>query len=90
MAGLAPEAVRPELGLMELGLDSMMIVELSKQLAAALGVAVDSSEVIEEPSIAGLVEMLAALVERQVGGRPIHAAPSLATGRPGRRPAWSI
>ena len=74
LIGVAPDALRPELGVVALGLDSMMVVELANQLGTALGVAVNASEVIEQPSLADLTAMLSSLVERPAGQQGVGAA----------------
>lgn len=59
--GLPPEALDPEASFLELGLDSVLLVELSGELEEALGQALDPNLLFEHPSIARLARHLATL-----------------------------
>jgi len=55
----ADEVVAPNAGFFELGLDSMLAVELTRRLEAALGRSIDSSAVFDHASPAALARHLA-------------------------------
>lgn len=59
--GQPPEALDPELAFVELGLDSVLLVELSGELEEALGQPLDPNLLFEHPSVARLARHLATL-----------------------------
>ena len=59
--------IDPERSVLELGLDSIMVMELSHQLAADLGVRLYPHEILSRPTIIGLAEHLAALLKPTSG-----------------------
>jgi myxalamid-type polyketide synthase MxaB len=63
-----------ERGLTDLGLDSLMAVELSNRLSAAIGRPLSATVAFEQPSIAALAEHLTAILDASV--------PSTATAAP--------
>ena len=69
----------PELGFFEMGVDSLMAVELHSQLESALGRSLSSTLVFDFPSIRALAAHLAAEVAVGAGGTP---SPAEHDGRP--------
>jgi amino acid adenylation domain-containing protein len=66
VVGLAPDDVSTYVGLMELGLDSIMILEMTTTLSTELGVALNPREVFTEPSVNSFAStLLLALEERE-------------------------
>ncbi len=59
----APEALDPQQGLADLGMDSLMAVELRNRLQASLGCPVPTTVVFDYPTIAALVDYLAGVLE---------------------------
>lgn len=64
--------ISPNTGFLDLGLDSIMAVDLAGRLTAACGLRVDVMEIFDHPTVARLGEHLA----RRAGGGP--SAPSVA------------
>ncbi|MEV4518461.1 SDR family NAD(P)-dependent oxidoreductase [Dactylosporangium sp. NPDC049525] len=64
--GHADGRVRPDIGFFDLGLDSMMAVDLTKALAAELGVPVTISDVFDHPTAGALADLLT----DRLSGRP--------------------
>src|SRR5205814_10097288 len=74
-----PALIDPRQPLSELGLDSLMAVELAHDLESGLGVGVPLTRILEGPSLAQLaVELLDQLSTTTVppDNRPVAAAPS--------------
>ncbi|MFE9405159.1 type I polyketide synthase [Streptomyces sp. NPDC006530] len=79
LGGDAPEAVQPDLTFRELGLDSVMTLELRERLATATGLRLESTLLYDHPSPAALaaaVDSAKSGVER--GSSPAAAAPERA------------
>ena len=58
----ASQLPEPQLGFFDLGLDSLMAVELKNRLEGQLGTTVSSTAIFEHPTIAALAQHLAAVV----------------------------
>jgi acyl carrier protein len=68
--GLDADSVEPQRSLIELGLDSIMIVEMTTRLSIELGIGLNPRDVFQEASVHSLsATLLAALVHR-AGGAP--------------------
>jgi acyl carrier protein len=66
----------PTRGLSDLGMDSLMAVELSRQLQTSLGCKLPSTLAFEFPTLAALTQFLAAEVLGERGAAPEAARPA--------------
>ena len=78
VAGLARDDVPPELSLIELGLDSIMIVELATSLSHRFAIAIDPRKTFEEPSVASLASTVLAVLSADDTARAQSVATSAA------------
>lgn len=62
----APEELDPQQGLADLGMDSLMAVELRNRLQSSLGCPVPTTVVFDYPTIAALVDYLAGVLELEI------------------------
>ncbi|MEZ4646806.1 MAG: amino acid adenylation domain-containing protein [Chloroflexota bacterium] len=78
-------AVPLDRNVMELGLDSIMVMELVKDLDQDLGLTLYPREIFERPSVQALAEYLLAEIEQVEGAAPaeVETAPAAATALPG-------
>jgi acyl carrier protein len=81
--GLDADAVEPQGGLIELGLDSIMIVEMTTKLSVELGVGLNPREVFQEPSVQSLAATLLAALEQRAGAAPAAGAAAATTSSVG-------
>ncbi|MGX7829584.1 SDR family NAD(P)-dependent oxidoreductase [Actinokineospora sp. 24-640] len=72
---LAPERVTPDAGFADLGLDSIMIAQVVAALERALGVPVEPSALLENPTAARLAAALADVVPGTAAGPEPAVAP---------------
>jgi acyl transferase domain-containing protein/NAD(P)-dependent dehydrogenase (short-subunit alcohol dehydrogenase family) len=85
VAGFDPATLDPQADLSELGLDSILAMELLRDIEAAYGLLLFPSELVEHNSLAAL----AAHIERELGNAPsncvevIHRGSSPRQGMPG-------
>jgi NADP-dependent 3-hydroxy acid dehydrogenase YdfG/acyl carrier protein len=66
--GADPDAVEPLAGLIELGLDSIMVVEMATKLSVDLGIGLNPREVFKEASVQTLATTLLAALEQRSAG----------------------
>ncbi|HEY1278336.1 MAG TPA: SDR family NAD(P)-dependent oxidoreductase, partial [Acidimicrobiales bacterium] len=84
VAGLDPsDRIEPHRDLSELGMDSLMAVELTNRLRTGTGLALPSTVALEHPTLADLVDHLAAElgIGRRVASAPAGLAPVAPVGR---------
>jgi acyl transferase domain-containing protein/SAM-dependent methyltransferase/acyl carrier protein len=70
--GATPDAVPPEAGLFELGMDSLMSVNLKRRLERGAGIPLPSTVTFNHPNVAALATFL----QRALGAAPDAAGPS--------------
>ena len=77
MLGVKPHAIDPQCSLTELGLDSLMGVELRNRLQAALGVRLSAGLFWKYPTVAAIAEQLLSmwLISRVATGEGTPAPP---------------
>jgi acyl transferase domain-containing protein len=68
--GLDADAVEPHRGLIELGLDSIMIVEMTTRLSIELGIGLNPREVFQETSVQTLAATLLKALGDRAGASP--------------------
>ncbi|MEO8695420.1 MAG: SDR family NAD(P)-dependent oxidoreductase [Acidimicrobiales bacterium] len=68
--GLDADAVEPHSGLIELGLDSIMIVEMTTRLSIELGIGLNPREVFQETSVQSLAATLLSALGERAGASP--------------------
>ena len=68
--GLDADAVEPHSGLIELGLDSIMIVEMTTRLSIELGIGLNPREVFQETSVQSLAATLLGALGERAGASP--------------------
>ncbi|MEL6763233.1 MAG: type I polyketide synthase, partial [Cyanobacteria bacterium J06607_6] len=73
----AHQLPEPQLGFFDLGLDSLMAVELKNRLEGQLGTTVSSTIIFEHPTIAALAQHLAAVVLPEPQPPPNRGEPEL-------------
>ena len=71
-----PAAVREDVGFFDLGLDSIMAVDLAKELSAAFGVPVAIGDIFGHPTITELAEEIVARVSGQSTPAVVPTRPS--------------
>ncbi|GAA1955225.1 type I polyketide synthase [Kitasatospora viridis] len=70
--------LREDVGFFDLGLDSIMAVDLERELSAVFGVRVPVAEIFDHPTVARLADhVLALLTPRPVAPRPVETPPPL-------------
>jgi pimeloyl-ACP methyl ester carboxylesterase/acyl carrier protein len=72
--GLSAAEVDPDVGLQELGLDSLLAVELADAVAAALGLPLSAAAFLDSPTVAGLEDLVLASARATVASTPFAAA----------------
>ncbi|AGT09197.1 type I polyketide synthase [Paracoccus aminophilus] len=76
-----PSAIREDKGFFDLGLDSIMAVDMSALLAETFGLKVQVSEIFDNPTISSL----AAHLQAQMAGQPLPQAPAAPAAVPALR-----
>jgi acyl carrier protein len=64
--GLAPAAILPQTALGDLGLDSMMLLELKDTLETGLDVVLPLEAFVDDPSVSALAGRVASLLEAEL------------------------
>ena len=72
--GLDADVIEPQSELVGLGLDSIMIVEMTTRLSVELGIGLNPREVFQEPSVQSLAGTLVAALAGRAGAAPAGAA----------------
>lgn len=70
------ETVPTELGLFEMGMDSLMAMELKRRLEAGVGRALPATLTFNHPNVAALTRFLLNLLVAKAASRPANPTPS--------------